>query len=427
VIRVALFAMVLIIVALSCHTSDGLLRAKVIENRGELIGGPVAMADVGDYLLENDQLRVAILRSVDSPGPGVFGGSVIDIDRRRGRIGEQGGHGRDRFAESFPFANLMVPEPESVEVTVQKDGSDGVEAAIRVEGEGEFFFEALGVLRSSQETLSDIGFPRVRTRVRFTTDYILRPGARHIFIRTLLRLPDETPEGCPPLDGCQLSCENGFAEEADGCLACACSEVLTLDYYRDPVNVFGRLLGDPNDMDQGVMRAGILAGDFVFFGNQNDVWAPGAGFDEEAAVQRAFNQGRNTFAEPLVYDFVAAAGGDVSYGYFTFGAVNVPLFESAATTFLAAGKNCLFDTADDSSCDRHRSYLFERYLVVGDGDIASVAEEIYRMRGTPTGKLEGVVLWSSTGEPVPNARLFVFEDPSSSRRIISTCAVRSAW
>ena len=79
-IRVALFAMVLIIVALSCHTSDGLLRAKVIENRGELIGGPVAMADVGDYLLENDQLRVAILRSVDSPGPGVFGGSVVDID-----------------------------------------------------------------------------------------------------------------------------------------------------------------------------------------------------------------------------------------------------------------------------------------------------------------------------------------------------------
>ena len=60
----------------SCNSGDDLLRAKVIENRAELVGGPVAMADIGDFLLENDQVRVAILRAIDSPGPGVFGGGA---------------------------------------------------------------------------------------------------------------------------------------------------------------------------------------------------------------------------------------------------------------------------------------------------------------------------------------------------------------
>src|SRR4030095_4329266 len=108
-------------------------------------------------------------------------------------------------------------EPGAADVSVLEDGSNGAEAAIRVEGQGEFFFEALGILRSAESTLMDFGFENVRSRVHFTTDYIVRPGARHVFIRTLLTLPDAV-EGEPPLP---------------------------LDYYTEPVDVFGRLLGDP--------------------------------------------------------------------------------------------------------------------------------------------------------------------------------------
>ena len=63
-----------------CADGKDLLRAKVVEDRAELIGGPVAMADLGDFLLENDQIRVNILGPKDSPGPGVFGGSIVDVD-----------------------------------------------------------------------------------------------------------------------------------------------------------------------------------------------------------------------------------------------------------------------------------------------------------------------------------------------------------
>ncbi|WP_437736575.1 PHP domain-containing protein [Sorangium sp. So ce1335] len=423
--RVALLPLAAAALAAPALPSCGeqrLLRAKQIEHRTELVGGPVAMADVGDFLLENDQIRVAILGGRDSPGPGIFGGAIVDVDRRRGRIGEEGGLGRDRFAEMFSLANLVVPDPTATDVSVLADGSDGAEAGIRVEGDGEFLFEAIGLLRA-QEDLLGLFFPNVRSRIRFRTDYLLRPGDRFVTVRTTLLLDDRPPPGCAPQQSCD-ACPDGYQQDTGGCPTCACSEVLPLDNATAPVSVFGGILGDPPDDAQqaGSRRAGIVAGDFVFFGNQNDVFAPGAGFDEDTAVQDAWNAGRNSFQEPLTFDFVAAAGGDVSYGYFTKAqegaapsVVNVPLFASAATAFVSASRSCLFGEEDDAACDAHRAFSYERYLAVGDGDIASVTGVMHRLRGTATGTVGGHVLWESTLEAAPNARVFVFSDPDPSR------------
>src|SRR6185369_16947517 len=138
----------------------------------------------------------------------------------------------------------------------------------------------------------------------------------------------------------------------------------------------------------------------------------------EKYVNEAFYAGQNTFKHPLSFDFVAASGGDVSYGYFTKPTsptdpptvVNVPLFTSAATAFLAAGKRCLYAPSDDDTCDHKRAFTYERYLAVGDGDIASVAAEVFRTRGTEVGKLKGTVVSASTGEPSPHAQVFIFQD-----------------
>lgn len=410
----------------ACNSGKDLLRAKQIEQRNEVVGGPVSVADVGDFLLENDQIRVAILGVKDSPGPGVFGGSVVDIDRRRPREEFSNAEGRDRFSEMFPVANLLVPSPEpgDTDVRVLKDGSDGEEAIVRVEGDGEFLFEALSLLRDSADLLN-LFFPFVKTRIRFQTDYILRPGDRHLTMRTTLLLTDRKPPGCPSISDCELGpedCEYGLQADENTCPICACSDVLPLEYTKEPVSVFGTILGDATGQDTpAVKRTGVIAGDFVFFGNQNDVFAPGPGFDEDDAVQSAYLNGRNQFQKPLVFDFVAAAGGDISYGYFTKDpaggepVVNVPLFASAATAFLAAAKNCLFDTADDEACDRHRAFTYERYLAVGDGDVASVLGEVFRVRGAQTGTVKGHVLFESTGQPAPNAQIAVFLDPEPGR------------
>ncbi|WP_437780174.1 PHP domain-containing protein [Sorangium sp. So ce1097] len=395
--------------------SPSLLRAKPIESRFELVGGPVAMADVGDFLLENDEIRVAILGARRSPGPGVYGGSLVDADLRRPDPRFASAAGRDRFAESFPVANLLVPDPGAAEVFVVKDGSDGQEAVVRVEGDGGFLFHALGVLKT-QEDLLGLLFDGLKPELRFRTDYILRPGERFVTIRTTLLLPDRAI-GCPSVASCALECEDGLAAGDDGCPTCACGEPLSLDNYTGPEDIFRGILGDDRN-SRPERKGGIVAGDFVFFGNQNDIFGPGIGFDEERAVFDALFAGRDTFQRPLSFDFVAAAGGDVSYGYFTKAppggaptTVNVPVFTSAATAFLSAGRSCLADPSDDEACDRKRSFTYERYFAVGEGDIASVAEVVHDARGTPTGALEGVVRWRSTGEPVPNARVHVFRDP----------------
>lgn len=405
----------------SCNAGDSLLRAKQIETRHELVGGPVAMADVGDFLLENDQVRIAILGPKDSPAPGVFGGSIVDIDRRRPNRGLGEAMGHDRFSESFPMANLMVPEPGQTEVSVLEDGSDGKRAVIRVEGTGEFLFEALGILRSKKALLETL-FPDVRTAVHFTTDYELRPGWRYVRIHTTLRLGDESKPGCADVSGCTLTCEHGLAQDADGCVLCECGDNLPLPRYTEPVSVFGTILGDAAGEEDAALKAGITAGDFVFFGNQNDVFAPGPGFDEDAAVQGANNRGRNTFEQPLVFDFVAASGGDISYGYFTKreeGAeaplVNVPLFASAATAFLVAGISCSVAEGDDATCDRNRTFSYERFLAVGKGDIASVVDVVHDARGEKTGTLKGNVYWEENGEPAHHAQIVLFSDPNPDR------------
>src|ERR1700679_3335247 len=140
---------------LSCNDGYGVLLAKQVENAGELVGGPVAMANVGDFLLQNDQIKINILGAPDSQGPGVFGGSIVDVDIRRDRLGFEDQQGHDRFAELFPVANLLVayPDPTLMQVTVLEDGSNGTEAAIRVTGKGTPLFEALGILHTKAETL----------------------------------------------------------------------------------------------------------------------------------------------------------------------------------------------------------------------------------------------------------------------------------
>jgi hypothetical protein len=417
-----------------CADGSDLLRAKVVEDRAELIGGPVAMADLGDFLLENDQIRVNILGPKDSPGPGVFGGSIVDVDVRRPRVGDENNQGHDRFAELFPIANLLVPDPEATQVKVVKSGEDGKEAIVRVDGEGAFLFEALGILRS-QEALLGALFPGIKTRIHFRTDYILRPGDHHVTIKTVLMREEPGPDSCGEPPECDINkCEQGFKADDKGCPTCECGEPLPLDQTQKVTSVFDTIFGDNQNTHtpEPTTRSGILAGDFVFFGNQTDVWAPRMGFDEEKAVNEAFYAGRNTFQKPLTFDFVAASSSDVSYGYFTVPregegptVVNVPIFASAATAFLAATKSCLYATSDDADCDNRRAFVYERYLAVGNGDIASVAADVWKTRKTPTGEVQGVVEMAS-GEPGVNARVYLFRDPDSNRNWASVDEIAEA-
>lgn len=409
--------------AAGCADEGTTLLAKQIDSRFELVGGPVAMADVGDYLLENDQIRVAILGAKHSPGPGVFGGSIVDADVKRKDQRFAEGRGRDRFAELFPVANLLVPDPTATEVFVVADGSDGKEAIIRVSGQGRFLFEAISVLKTFSDILGLL-FNNVKPDVLFHTDYILRPGDRFVTIRTTLELPIKADVSkCPELAcaGATDTCEYGPGLDAALCPTCECAESRPMANYTAPMGLFRAILGDQNKAG-AELRGGLAVGDFVFFGNQNDIFAPGMGFDEEKKVFDNIFEGKDTFEVPMQFDFVAASGGDVSYGYFTKtdpgkdpSKVLVPLFTSASTAFLTAGVNCLNAPDDDADCDQIRVFTYERYFAVADGDIAAIAQIAWKQRGTDTGRLRGYVMWADTAQPVTNGRVFVFENPDPAK------------
>ena len=72
--------------ALSCGADETpFARARVIESLDQAGGGPRGGARVGDFLLENDQLRAVIEQGHVSYLPTDVGGTLIDLDLVRTR------------------------------------------------------------------------------------------------------------------------------------------------------------------------------------------------------------------------------------------------------------------------------------------------------------------------------------------------------
>lgn len=438
-----------------------LLSARRATSRSELVGGPVAYGDVGDYLLENDKLRAVILDPGRSWGPGVFGGSLVDLDIRRQDARYPEGHGRDRFAEVFPLANLLVPAPTASQIRVIADGSDGQAATLRVEGKGYAMLHSLYVMRDNKEKLELLGFKDIKPDVSFQTDYTVRPGESFVRMTTRIILDEPPAKGDPCTDkkpcpggrscvkakpedtagvcscaaiACPGSCL-ACARDADGCPTDTCSAVVPMNVTRGDEGVIDVILGDSLAVTKSTERSGGMGGgDFLFFGKHNTQFVPNYGFDQEEATWNAWFDGRDTFAKPFIFDYVAAVGGDVSYAYYTVRRdpadpppmVSVPVFTSTATPFVAASLNCLQDDSDDEGCDRQRVLEYERFLAVGAGDASSVIETLRRHRGDPLGTIKGFVRWGATGAAAKNATVLVFRDPKPGQTWTSIAELEAA-
>ena len=84
---------------------SGFTKAKQITSRDELIAGPKAKGEIGDFLLANDKIRVLIQNKGFSRDAGFFGGSILDVDLVREK-----NIGHDNFALLFPSFFLGIPK-----------------------------------------------------------------------------------------------------------------------------------------------------------------------------------------------------------------------------------------------------------------------------------------------------------------------------
>ena len=410
--------------------------AQRITGREQLVGGPTALGAVGDYLLANDQIRVVVQDIGFNRGSGVFGGSLIDADLvRPSQQGDvHGGNGLDTFGELFPAFFLEMINPETVEIV--SDGGDGEAASVEIRGRGGEFVTMIRylnqILVNSYPVLLDEitgGVPASSDKeplVEFSTRFELEPGARHVRIESTMRnisfAPLDFPD--PSIIGAMKAVVPG----------------LQLDGFRLPM---GHVLG---------------------FGARSDIFLPGIGYDLRYGLEEASAAPVELPAVPgLLTDLVASSStAGVSYGFATiydeetnfafrkdrddlypgrtaeaddllflfyasgFGGVfsaEAParLAPSFCREGVAAQQACtdaVGECSDEACSERfdacmsgyasclverqaHPSaFTFTNYFIVGDGSVASIWEELYRIRGIDTAAVGGRVIDEATLEPV---------------------------
>ena len=235
-----------------------------VTTRADLVGGPSALGELGDFVLENDRVKVVIQDKGYSRGFGVYGGGLIDADLKRPIAPgtSDGGEGRDSFGELFPIYFLQALNPDTVEV-VNEPAEDG-SARVRVSGLGGEFLSITQVLNralvNSYEGTD--GFPDLPSllgalgegldalikdkapRMRFELIYSLAPNTSHVVIESAMINEDPNEQD-----------------------------------IQIPSDVARRLFGLPNFAGIARDPFRVPLGFVALFGAGNQVFAPGFGFD----------------------------------------------------------------------------------------------------------------------------------------------------
>lgn len=431
--------------SLSCQGGDApYARAVVIESLDRAIGGPTANARAGDYLLENDQIKVVIEQGKISHHPADVGGTLIDMDLNRPEQGFRRGNGLDQLGQIASIANLSTSQAKAaphVRITRSRDGAE-----VTTSTDAEPIFRILLALT----LLLEQRFVDELPRFRMYTEYELRPGERLVRVRTTVGFDVAF---CPvtEADGCNAECDDALYDDDCECpqVPARCDQgvrVRDADPLPDrpQASILDIVLGDlPRPLGAGTCAddsecsaarsetcvpvtssvggefkvcrgpaerdSGVFFGDLLIFGGNLHPFIPGTGYDTETDIRRLFDRGEDTLARPLEIDHVVATGDRVSYGYSSpDGQILVPIFEGPFAMGATHAASC---ASSEPGCLSGVLSRFERWVSVGTGDPASAEEPIARALGRPLGTVSGVVTRSPSQEPMSGVSVYVLADP----------------
>lgn len=365
------------LLAASCETK-GRATADRISSETQLIGGPKALGQIGDYLLENDQIRVIVHGPGANRGSTVFGGSLIDADLQRPR--DSAARGRDQLGEIFPAFLLEALEPTGFAVT--RDGSDGGPASVAVDGVGGDLLQMVALLNTG------LLYPPGLT---FREEYSLAPGKRYVEITTTITNASDIVHPLP---------------------------------YLDPPDLASLGLDIPG-LD--TLQLSVPMGHLALFGAENHLFAAGPGFNVRFAISDQYPLAGGFPAFPgLVTDFLGTTGEGVSYGLVvpSDASTNYPtawqsLYPGQPVTdhsmllpYVYSSVTGVYHANPPEVLLPGQQFSFKVYFVVGRGDVGSVLDVAHEIRGTPTGTFAGRVLDERTLQPVEHASVLVQEAAS---------------
>jgi hypothetical protein len=378
-------ALALAALVAGCGDAAPHARAQRIGALDEAIGGPHAIGRIGDFLLENDQIRLVIADTgVDPSDPRkstygrvntTFGGTLVDADLQR--PGGAGAHGNDQLAELLPGFVFSVIKPTSVAVTA--DGSDGVAAEVTVTGTPSDLLQEVYLL--------DTGLVGT-TNLQFTQTYRLSPGKRYVELVTTV---ENTAAGAHPFP------------------------------FLDPTQLVDLGFAIPGIED---LQLSVPMGQLPLLGGEQQLFAPGVpGFDMRFAIENSYDRAGGFPAFPgLVIDYLASRGPGVSYGltvpaspdnYVNAYAAGYPGQRvtpySMLVPFNYAGVAGIYMARPPAVLGPGERFTFSSYFVIGKGDVGSVLDTIYELHGEATGAFGGRVIDQQTTAPVVGANLIILD------------------
>ncbi|MFT4613289.1 MAG: hypothetical protein ACI9NT_000427 [Bacteroidia bacterium] len=326
-----------------------------IATAADLLSGPLARGVAGDYVLENEQLRVIIQQAGRQwLSIGTFGGNIIDVSRK-----DETGATLPDHLEEFVIGLNVENTPNYTEVRVENDGSDGQPATICATGPDDLLELAnassairdFGVELSA--SLDDRDLPIV-----IETCYSLAPGANHVVL------------------------DSTFTNET--------SDALDI-YLTEYLNGSGQV----------------------------EFFQPYAGFGEPTFTTScpehtfvacdALETGMCDQCNFIAYSGVDGAA-QVSYGLihgeqgtssFSTSGINIVVYGVAVLDVVLGTVPANYAIPADGALS------LRRYFAVGDGSVSSIADIRNEIFGFETVEVSGTV--SSAGQPLHHAQIVVYQ------------------
>ena len=162
---------------------DPVASARIATSAADLLSGPLARGVMGDFVLENDHLRVIVQRPGRRwLGIGTYGGNIIDVSRKMA----DGSFNPDHM-EEFVFGVNIENTPNYLEVEVANDGSNGDSAVICARGPDDLldFINASSIIRGLGFQFPDSADDR-DLPLEIETCYSLAPDDFYITMDTTL-------------------------------------------------------------------------------------------------------------------------------------------------------------------------------------------------------------------------------------------------
>jgi len=377
-VRALALALALVATA-ACNEPNTQVRAQFIASMSETIGGPHAIGTIGDVLLENDKVRFIIAK----PGPGrvntSYGGSLVDADLQRPGANGASDTGNDQLAELLPGMGFTVIEPTDIAITA--DGISTPYAEVTVSGGPGDLLQTVALLNQALVSPGQLSFKNA---------YRLYPGRSYVEIHTTVK---NTGAGAHPFP------------------------------YLDPSELEALGLGEIPGIEN--LQLSVPMGVLPLMGGEQDLFTPGpGGFSVRFAIEDTYlNPGGFPAFPGMIVDYLASRGEGVSYGIaipnedwnyvanYNQGGVGYPDQEATPRSFLLpfvyAGVSAVYTAKPPDILQPQQEFTYVTYFIVGAGDVASVLDTIYGLRGTPTGSFGGHVVDGTTGAPVPHAEVIV--------------------